>query len=104
LAAMQGHTECMQLLLDAYDPAAQVMAVDKYGMNALMSAADSGESECVRYLLGQPCAREQVEAVDKYGMNALMSACHRGHAACVNLLLSACGGSLTAAQCQATTK
>ncbi len=94
----------MQLLLVAHDPAAQVMAVDKEGSNALMSASRIGNSEGVRLLLAQPCAKEQVEAVDDDGMNALMFAGCNGHVSCVKLLLAACGGSLAAAQCRAVTK
>jgi hypothetical protein len=96
----------MQLLLAAHDPAHQVRVADTAGMDALVLLAESGHSEGVRLLLAQPCVKEQVEAVDRYGFNALMTACHgrQVHVPCVKLLLAACGGSLAAAQCQATTK
>jgi ankyrin repeat protein len=103
-AAYLVRIECMQLLLAAHDPAAQVMAVNKQGANALMIAAAMGKTKSVRLLLELPCAREQVEAVDRDGLNALMNACRGGHVPCVKLLLAACGGSLAAAQCQAATK
>jgi ankyrin repeat protein len=94
----------MQLLLAAFDPVAQVLAVAKEGFTALMFAAGKGRTECVRLLLDLPSAREQVLTVNPDGLNALMVACLNGHMSCVKLLLAACGGSLAAAQCRAVTK
>jgi ankyrin repeat protein len=75
----------MQLLLAAHDPAAQAMAADKNGLNALMVAAKLGNIKCVELLLELPCAKEQVEASDKEGRIALMHALHEGHSGVVKV-------------------
>jgi ankyrin repeat protein len=102
LAALEGSISCMQLILAAHDPAAQVTAVDKQGRNSLMLAAGGGRIEAVELLLDQPCMREQLEAADeKGGTTALMFACDRCQSACVRLLLAA---GHAAAQVQASNK
>jgi ankyrin repeat protein len=88
-AACGGSTKCMQQLLAAFDPAAQVRAVDKDGLNALMNAARIGNVDGTRLLLSQPCAKEQAEAADEHGLTALMWAAREGRGACIQGLLQA---------------
>jgi hypothetical protein len=87
LAAFKGHVDCMQLILAAHDPAAQVRAVDMYGRNSLMLAADTGQDGAVEMLLRQPCVREQLEAADVKGWTAVMWAARKGHASCIQAML-----------------
>ena len=74
------------------------------GFTALHVAAAFGDTACMQLLLDAHDPAAQVRAVDKLGRNTLILACHGGHTSSVSLLLSACGGSLAAAQCQAVTR
>ena len=66
-----------------------------------MVAAQSGFPECAELLLEAHDPAEQVMAANSIGGSALMMAAGQGQAGCVKLLLSASGGSLAAAQCEA---
>jgi hypothetical protein len=50
-SASNGTHECARLLLEAFDPATQVIVLDKDQRNAVMLAASAGMGECVTLLL-----------------------------------------------------
>lgn len=109
----------MALLLEAHDPLAQLLVVDKKGRSALMIAACEGHTSCVNLLLSVPAARWEQQAIsyaglqalmkavmqqDRNGITALMLACSRGHTDAVDLLLDAFGGDFADRYCQLRNK
>lgn len=79
LASINGHEECVKILL----PHSDALAQDGGGFTALMAAAGNGLVDCVRLLLpwSDPLA------TNNSGYSALMCAADGGHEACVKLLL-----------------
>lgn len=78
-AALNGHSEAVQVLLDAG-------AKNRGGVTALMYAAGKGNSEAVQTLLG---AGTDVNARDESGATALMRAAEKGDIAIIKQLLDA---------------
>lgn len=73
VASMNGHTELVQLLLDA---GADVTAVNSYGLTALHMASSAKHFGVVELLLDHPSIN--VNAVDKFKRTALHLACIDG--------------------------
>lgn len=82
LSAAEGQTECMQLLLAAHDPAAQVSGMDTSPPSTLRGGADGNPDTAAHSLHAA-----QVGAVGSLGENALVLATDAGHTRGVRLLL-----------------
>ena len=82
LSAMNGHVECVELLLK--HGARIEDREDITGISALQAAAASGHTNCVRALLAAGAA---VDAENKGGTTALLDAVAQGKLDCAALLL-----------------
>eukprot|EP00747_Dinoflagellata_sp_TGD_P166194 gnl/TRDRNA2_/TRDRNA2_188609_c0_seq1.p1 gnl/TRDRNA2_/TRDRNA2_188609_c0~~gnl/TRDRNA2_/TRDRNA2_188609_c0_seq1.p1 ORF type:complete len:225 (+),score=73.05 gnl/TRDRNA2_/TRDRNA2_188609_c0_seq1:83-757(+) len=82
LAALKGHKDIVQTLLDKK---ADATCTNKDGETPLMMAAASGHTEVVKLLLG---ASADPDASDKHDMTAIKKAARWGHAECVKELLT----------------
>ncbi|XP_053109737.1 cortactin-binding protein 2 [Hemicordylus capensis] len=82
-AAMNGHTDCVRLLLTSE---AQVDPVDKNGFTPLCSAVAQGHYKCAELLL---MYRADVNHAAERGETPLYLACGNGNNECVKLLLEA---------------
>lgn len=82
-AALNGHTECVELLLSSGSPAD---VSDENGFTPLHFAAAHGHSSCVEVLL---IAGAAVDAVAVGGQTSLFLACEAGRLDCAQILLSA---------------
>ena len=83
LAASLGHSDILQLLLDAN---AVIDLPDSDSRTALFAACLKGRSDCVQLLLA---AQAIVDMPDNSGATPLHAACFSGHGSCVQLLLAA---------------
>ncbi len=83
LAAMNGHTAIVKLLLDHH---ANIRATNGQKQTALHLAALGGSTDCVNALLAAG-ASSQINAADTGGMTPLMNAAGSAHAPLVKLLL-----------------
>ncbi len=92
LAAFNGHTECVKLLLTA--PGIDVNKVNQYGDSPLCLAAFKGHTECVKLLLDAPGI--DVNLANQDDDSPLCLAAENGHTECVKLLLDASDINLTA--------
>jgi uncharacterized protein len=82
-AAENGHTEIVQILLNAN---ANIEAASSFwGQTALSLAAENGHTEVVQLLLN---AKANIEAADKDRRTSLSWAAENGHAEIVKLLTS----------------
>ena len=88
LAASEGYTDIVRLLLSMPSADAQVKAVNMNGLNALMIAVLHARTGVVELLLDMSTAAEQAKAVTKSGWNALIIAAHHGHTRVVERLLA----------------
>ena len=85
LAAMNGHSDCVKLLLSQKN--VDINAKDKCCDTALTLAARKGHLDCVKLLLSHDDI--DINAKDNLpGMTALMLAASEGHSHCINALLS----------------
>ncbi|XP_074871051.1 cortactin-binding protein 2 isoform X2 [Carettochelys insculpta] len=82
-AAMNGHTECVRLLLTAE---AQVDAADKNGFTPLCSAVAQGHFRCAELLI---MYQADVNHAAERGLTPLYLACGNGTNECIKLLLEA---------------
>ncbi|XP_056621623.1 cortactin-binding protein 2 [Triplophysa dalaica] len=82
-AALNGHTDCLNMLLTS---GASADSFDEMGFTALHAAAENGHHGCVRALV--QCGAD-VEKEDSRGGTPLFLACEQGHVECVKLLLDA---------------
>uniref|UniRef100_A0A8D0HET7 Cortactin-binding protein 2 n=1 Tax=Sphenodon punctatus TaxID=8508 RepID=A0A8D0HET7_SPHPU len=82
-AAMNGHTDCVRLLLTAE---AQVDAADKNGFTPLCSAVAQGHFKCAELLI---VYHADVNHAAERGQTPLYLACRNGNNECVKLLLEA---------------
>ncbi|KAJ6654089.1 hypothetical protein lerEdw1_007453 [Lerista edwardsae] len=82
-AAMNGHTDCVRLLLTSE---AQVDPVDKNGFTPLCSAVAQGHCECAELLI---MYHADVNHAAERGETPLYLACGNGNNECVRLLLEA---------------
>jgi len=82
-AAVLGHTECMQVLLETK---ADVNKKNKDGNTALFVAAHRGESTGVQFLVD---AKAKIDVKSKCGNTALMVAVAKGYRNIVQILLEA---------------
>ena len=80
LAASNGHSECVDLLIDAH---ADLNLVNKFGKTALVLSAENGFVDIVNSLV---CAGANVNLVSKRGLSAIMLAAAKGHYDIVKLL------------------
>uniref|UniRef100_A0A8C2APS4 Cortactin-binding protein 2 n=1 Tax=Cyprinus carpio TaxID=7962 RepID=A0A8C2APS4_CYPCA len=82
-AALNGHTDCLNLLLTS---GASADAVDETGFTPLHAAAENGHHGCVKALVkyGADLDRECSQ-----GRTPLYLACEQGHVECVKVLLDA---------------
>ena len=87
LAAREGHTECVKLLLDA--PGIDVNMADKNGNTPLSMAARVDHTECVKLLLAAPGI--DVNKVDEDGKTPLYEAADDGRLEAIKQLLAAPG-------------
>lgn len=83
LAATDGHSETVRLLLDA---GARIDACDGAGFSALMAASFNGRSTVVQMLVD---GGADLELRDKAGYTALMFAANAGQLECVRILVEA---------------
>eukprot|EP00731_Ephydatia_muelleri_P005630 Em0002g1806a len=81
LASMEGHMECVKVLLDN---GAEINIQDKEGWTTLMKSSRAGHMECVTVLLDKGA---EVNIQDTEGWTALMLASRAGHMECVTVLL-----------------
>jgi hypothetical protein len=81
LAALNGHTETVQQLLEMR---ADIGATRRFGGTVLMSAAQNGHVETLEFLCR---ARADVNACHSTGWNAVMAAARYGHTEAVGVLL-----------------
>uniref|UniRef100_A0A671PMX0 Cortactin-binding protein 2 n=1 Tax=Sinocyclocheilus anshuiensis TaxID=1608454 RepID=A0A671PMX0_9TELE len=82
-AALNGHTDCLNLLLAS---GASADAVDETGFTPLHAAAENGHHGCVRALV--KCGAD-LERECSQGMTPLYLSCEQGHVECVKVLLDA---------------
>ncbi|XP_016143361.1 cortactin-binding protein 2-like [Sinocyclocheilus grahami] len=82
-AALNGYTDCLNLLLAS---GASADAVDETGFSPLHAAAENGHHGCVRALV--KCGAD-LERECSQGMTPLYLACEQGHVECVKVLLDA---------------
>ncbi|EMP42061.1 Cortactin-binding protein 2 [Chelonia mydas] len=82
-AAMNGHTDCVRLLLTAE---AQVDAADKNGFTPLCSAVAQGHFRCAELLI---MYQADVNHAAERGQTPLYLACGNGNNECIKLLLEA---------------
>ncbi len=80
-AAMSGHTDCVQYLLQN---GAHLDLVDRDGKTALHLAADRGQLEVIKRLVG---GGQDVNQRDWGETTPLMQAAEKGHTDCVEWLL-----------------
>uniref|UniRef100_A0A8C4PAA8 Cortactin-binding protein 2 n=1 Tax=Dromaius novaehollandiae TaxID=8790 RepID=A0A8C4PAA8_DRONO len=80
-AAMNGHTDCVRLLLTAE---AQVDAADKNGFTPLCSAVAQGHVKCAELLI---MYQADVNHAAERGQTPLYLACKNGNNECIKLLL-----------------
>ncbi|KAM6937001.1 cortactin-binding protein 2 [Xenentodon cancila] len=83
VAAQNGHTECVKLLLSSGSPAD---VSDENGFTPLHFAAAHGHRSCVEVLLAAGAA---VDSVAAGGQTSLLLACEAGRLDCVRTLLNA---------------
>ncbi|XP_031794729.1 cortactin-binding protein 2 isoform X2 [Sarcophilus harrisii] len=82
-AAMNGHTDCVRLLLNAE---AQVNTADKNGFTPLCSAAAQGHFKCAELLIAY---HADINHAAERGQTPLYLACRNGNNECIKLLLEA---------------
>ncbi|XP_014456493.2 cortactin-binding protein 2 isoform X1 [Alligator mississippiensis] len=82
-AAMNGHTDCVRLLLTAE---AQVDAADKNGFTPLCSAVAQGHTKCAELLI---MYQADVNHAAERGQTPLYLTCRNGNNECIKLLLEA---------------
>ncbi|XP_074124305.1 cortactin-binding protein 2 isoform X2 [Sminthopsis crassicaudata] len=82
-AAMNGHTDCVRLLLNAE---AQVNTADKNGFTPLCSAAAQGHFKCAELLIAY---HADINHAAERGQTPLYLACKNGNNECIKLLLEA---------------
>ncbi|XP_051726214.1 cortactin-binding protein 2 [Ctenopharyngodon idella] len=82
-AALNGHTDCLNLLLTS---GASAEAADKTGFTPLHAAAENGHHGCVKALV--KCGAD-LEKECSQGRTPLYLACEQGHVECVKVLLDA---------------
>uniref|UniRef100_A0A8C1YCE5 Cortactin-binding protein 2 n=1 Tax=Cyprinus carpio TaxID=7962 RepID=A0A8C1YCE5_CYPCA len=82
-AALNGHTDCLNLLLTS---GASADAVDETGFTPLHAAAENGHHGCMRALV--KCGAD-LERECSQGRTPLYLACEQGHMECVKVLLDA---------------
>ncbi|XP_016320756.1 cortactin-binding protein 2-like [Sinocyclocheilus anshuiensis] len=82
-AALNGYTDCLNLLLTS---GASADAVDETGFTPLHAAAENGHHGCVRALV--KCGAD-LERECSQGRTPLYLACEQGHVECVKVLLDA---------------
>ena len=80
-AATNGHTECLQLLIQR---GADVRKRDKDGRTAAHHAALRGRKELLLALLDAGC---EIDGTDRSDMTPLMCAADEGHTECLQLLI-----------------
>ncbi|XP_013803195.1 cortactin-binding protein 2 isoform X2 [Apteryx mantelli] len=80
-AAMNGHTDCVRLLLTAE---AQVDAADKNGFTPLCSAVAQGHVKCAELLI---MYQADINHAAERGQTPLYLACKNGNNECIKLLL-----------------
>ena len=85
-ASLNGHTECVELLLGADADIECVSRGLSRGLSSLYYACMQGQSECVRLLLS---AGASVDRECQDGSTPLYIACQRGYAECARLVLEA---------------
>ncbi|XP_061496056.1 LOW QUALITY PROTEIN: cortactin-binding protein 2 [Rhineura floridana] len=95
-AAMNGHTDCVRLLLTSE---AQVDPVDKNGFTPLCSAAAQGHCKCAELLI---MYHADINHAAEKGETPLYLACGNGNSECVKLLLEA-GADRSAKTCDGWT-
>ncbi|XP_062838466.1 cortactin-binding protein 2 isoform X2 [Anolis carolinensis] len=95
-AAMNGHTDCVRLLLTSK---AQVDPVDKNGFTPLCSAVAQGHCKCAELLIKY---HADVNHAAERGETPLFLACGNGNNECVKLLLEA-GADRSATTCDGWT-
>uniref|UniRef100_A0A8D0C1X9 Cortactin-binding protein 2 n=1 Tax=Salvator merianae TaxID=96440 RepID=A0A8D0C1X9_SALMN len=95
-AAMNGHTDCVRLLLTSE---AQLDPVDKNGFTPLCSAATQGHYKCAELLI---LHHADVNHAAEKGETPLYLACGNGNNECVKLLLEA-GADRSAKTCDGRT-
>ncbi|XP_060633688.2 cortactin-binding protein 2 isoform X3 [Anolis sagrei] len=95
-AAMNGHTDCVRLLLTSK---AQVDPVDKNGFTPLCSAVAQGHCKCAELLIKY---HADVNHAAERGETPLFLACGNGNNECVKLLLEA-GADRSAKTCDGWT-
>ncbi|CAI5785383.1 cortactin-binding protein 2 isoform X1 [Podarcis lilfordi] len=95
-AAMNGHTDCVRLLLTSE---AQVDPVDKNGFTPLCSAVAQGHCKCAELLI---MYHADINHAAEKGETPLYLACRNGNNECVKLLLEA-GADRSAETCDGWT-
>jgi len=93
-AARFGHADAIRALLATKDEkfaSEQVIARDKYGLNALMYAASNGHADAIQALFATKkpeLVDDQVKARDNFDYNALMIAAMNGNGDVIRALLA----------------
>lgn len=87
LAAMQGHVDVLQMMLEA--ATCDVGAVSRSGRHATHYAAQKGRLEALEWLLRRAPAPGGVDAPDREGLAPVHLAAAGGHTAAVRALLAA---------------
>uniref|UniRef100_A0A672L4G7 Ankyrin repeat domain 28 n=1 Tax=Sinocyclocheilus grahami TaxID=75366 RepID=A0A672L4G7_SINGR len=83
-SAMNGHSECLRLLIHNTEQQTAINIRDGKGQTPLMLAVLGGHTDCVYILLSEGAS---VEARDKWGRTALHRGAVMGQEACVEALL-----------------
>jgi ankyrin repeat protein len=87
VAAQNGHTSVVQLLLEHKDPKVDLEIKNKYGVTPLWIAAQNGQTSVVQLLLEHKDPKVDIETKDKDGTTPLWIAAQHGHTSVVKLLL-----------------
>jgi len=90
IAAMEGHLECVQLLVKK--GRTQVHEKDNLRRTALTYAAEKGHLDCVQFWVKEGGAKVNDKDID--GKTALMYAAEKGHLECVQFLVKEGGASV----------
>lgn len=88
LAVYKGHSECVSLLFQAFDPEPQIIETMDDNFTVLMIAACHGYSECVRLLLDAYDPHRQLTEYRSSDLTAVKLAIINQHIDCVRVMLS----------------
>ncbi|TNM86767.1 hypothetical protein fugu_006997 [Takifugu bimaculatus] len=84
VAAANGHSECLHMMIDYGEEGDLTNVADKYGQTPLMLAVLGGHTDCVHFLLEKGALPD---SKDKRGRSALHRGALLGHDDCVTALL-----------------